>query len=143
MSDTTKAATLPEEFHAGLAAGRLLIQTCGSCGEPNMYPRYRCPFCQSDDLGWQEAEGSGTLMSWAVIRAVPPAGFEDDLPYAVGVVRLDEGVQLLGRLDPDAAGDWSEYECDMRVRFAARPTDQIAARPTAWFSQDSEEGAGR
>jgi uncharacterized OB-fold protein len=142
MSDTTKAATLPEEFSAGLAGGRLLIQTCGNCGKPNMYPRYRCPFCQSDDLGWQEAQGNGTLMSWAVVRAVPPAGFEDELPYAVGVVRLDEGVQLLARLDPDAAGDWNEYKCDMRVRFAPRSAEQIAKRPTAWFTRDAE-GDGR
>jgi uncharacterized protein len=141
MSET-KAATLPEEYNAGLEAGRLLIQTCGSCGKPNMYPRYRCPFCQSDDLGWLEAAGSGILMSYAVIRAVPPSGFEGDLPYAVGVVRLDEGVQLLGRLEPDADGDWDSYECDVPVRFAPRPAAEIAARPTAWFVA-SPTGDGR
>lgn len=102
-------------FPDGLAKGDLLIQKCNSCQQLNLYPRYACPHCQSDDLGWQAATGTGTLMSFTVLRAGAPEGFGDDLPYALGVVRLDEGVQLLSRLVPDSDGGWATYRCDAPV----------------------------
>lgn len=104
-------------FRDGLARGSLLIQKCNSCDQLNMYPRYACPHCQSDDLGWQEADGAGMLMSVTVLRAGGPEGFEHEIPYALGVVRLDEGVQLLARLVPDTDGEWASYRCDAAVAF--------------------------
>lgn len=104
-------------FRDGLAAGDLLVQKCNSCHRLNMYPRYACPHCQSDDLGWQKAAGTGTLMSVTTLRAGGPEKFEHEIPYALGIIRLDEGVQLLGRLVPDTDGEWSSYACDQRVAF--------------------------
>lgn len=124
---------LADKFNAGLVEGKLLIQSCNSCGKPNMYPRYRCPFCQSNDLHFVESAGKGTLLSYTVVRLVPPAGFEDDLPYALGSVRLDEGVQLLARLEPESDGDWSGYACDAAVEFSPAPAAAMEARPVAWF----------
>lgn len=124
---------LPDEFNAGLGEGKLLIQSCNNCGKPNMYPRYRCPFCQSNDLHYIEADGKGTLLTYTVVRAVPPAGFEDDLPYALGSIRLAEGVQLLGRLEPGEDGDWGQYECDAEVEYSPRPDAATQERPVAWF----------
>lgn len=123
---------LADDFNDALAEGRLLVQSCNSCGKPNMWPRYRCPFCQSADLGWTEAAGTGTLKSYTIVRAVPPQGFEDEVPYGLGVVRLDEGVQLLTRLEA-VDGDWDAYECDIAVRFAPHPAEEMRARPVAWF----------
>jgi hypothetical protein len=113
-------------FRDGLAAGDLLVQKCNACEQLNMYPRHACPHCQSDDLGWQQAAGTGQLMSVTVLRAGGPEGFEHEIPYALGIVRLDEGVQLLGRLDPDPDGEWSSYACDQRVAFVA-DTDKVYA----------------
>lgn len=121
------------DFRAGLARGELLVQKCNSCGKFNMYPRYACPFCQSEDLGWKKSSGTGTLMSFTVLRAGAPEGFESDLPYALGVVKLDEGVQLLARLANDSSGNWQHYRCDTKVTFAAASAEQIAVRPAAWF----------
>lgn len=104
-------------FRDGLAAGDLLVQKCNVCQQLNMYPRHACPQCQSDDLGWQKAAGTGQLMSVTVLRAGGPEGFEQEIPYALGIVRLDEGVQLLGRLVADADGEWSSYACDQPVAF--------------------------
>jgi uncharacterized OB-fold protein len=127
MSDIIK------EFHAGLAEGKLLIQVCNACKTKMLYPRYRCISCHTDDLGWTEASGKGTLHSYTVLRAIVPAGFEDELPYGLGIVKLEEGVQLLGRLTPGAAGgDWSAYVCDAKVKFSPRPKHAVD-RPVAWF----------
>lgn len=121
------------DFRAGLADGELLIQNCNDCGKPNMWPRYACPHCQSDNLGWRKSSGRGTLHSFCVLRQGAPEGFEDDLPYAIGVVKLDEGVQLLGRLEPNGRDDWSAYACDDRVEFVATGPEEAARRPCAVF----------
>ncbi|MGQ0620542.1 MAG: Zn-ribbon domain-containing OB-fold protein [Panacagrimonas sp.] len=123
-----------ENYRAGLVRGELLIQQCKACQKFNMYPRYACPHCQSEDLGWKKASGKGTLMSWTVLRAGGPEGFETEVPYALGVVKLEEGVQLLGRLANDASGDWQSYRCDMSVKFEAASPEQMATRPAAWFT---------
>jgi Predicted nucleic-acid-binding protein containing a Zn-ribbon len=77
--------------------------------------------------------GNGILHSFAVHRVGSPTGFEDDLPYAVGVVKLDEDVQLLARLWPDADGDWDAYTCDAPVVFRAADAEEVTRRPVAWF----------
>ncbi|GAC1577522.1 MAG: hypothetical protein NVS3B27_22160 [Novosphingobium sp.] len=128
-----KTPAIVTQFRAGLAGGELLVQSCSDCGKPNMWPRYACPHCQSENLGWVKSSGSGLLHSFCVLRQGAPEGFEGDLPYAIGVVKLDEGVQLLVRLEPDAPGDWASYTCDDRVEFVAAPAAEIERRPCATF----------
>jgi hypothetical protein len=130
---TTRIVT---DFRDGLARGDLLIQKCDGCSRLNMYPRYACPYCQSEALGWQRASGRGVLHSFTVLRLGAPDGFEDELPYAIGVVKLEEGVQLLARLVPDADGDWHSYRCDDPVKFAPMPAEHSRRRPCPWFSRD-------
>jgi hypothetical protein len=130
--------TLPAmvaEFRGALAQGKLLIQKCNDCGRPNMYPRYACPYCQSQSLGWQQASGKGTLVSYTVLRMGAPEGFESELPYGLGIVRLEEDVQILSRLIPDADGDWHGYGCDKPVTFVPMPREQMERRPCAWFKR--------
>ena len=128
-----KTPVIVSAFRAGLAGGELLIQNCRDCGKPNMWPRYACPHCQSDNLGWVKSVGSGTLHSFCVLRQGAPDGFEDDLPYAIGVVKLAEGVQLLARLAPSGEDDWSAYLCDDLVEFVAVDASEIERRPCATF----------
>jgi uncharacterized OB-fold protein len=122
--------SLTDEYYAALDRGELAIQHCGACGGNIMYPKYVCPFCGSRDLGWARSSGHGTLHSFTVQRVGAPGGFEADLPYALGVVKLDDGVQLLGRLRPDDSGGWDSYVCDMPVRFDPTPDP---GRHIAWF----------
>ncbi len=129
------ANLIRDEFRAGLARGELLLQKCNDCGKLNMYPRHACPHCQSLSLGWQKSAGRGVLHSFTVLRAGAPEGFESELPYALGIVKLEEGVQLLARLAPDAGGDWQGYRCDDRVEFRPASAEHVAQRPCAWFAR--------
>ena len=124
-----------DQFRDGLVRGELLLQHCQTCGKLNMYPRHACPHCQSTALDWQRSRGTGVLHSFTVLRAGAPLGFEKDLPYAVGVVKLDEGVQLLARLFPDADGNWNSYQCDDRVTFSDGMAASATERPCAWFAR--------
>jgi uncharacterized OB-fold protein len=104
-----------------------------------MYPRWRCPFCFSASLSFRESPGRGVLYSKTVQYHTAPSAFADQMPYALGIVKLDEGVQLLGRLVPGEDGGWSAYRLDRPVEFCPvapqPPTDRgpTAGRPCAWF----------
>jgi len=128
-----KTPAIVTQFRDGLANGKLLIQQCRTCGKPNMWPRYACPHCQSENLDWLQSSGEGVLHSFCVLRQGAPEGFEGDLPYAIGVVKLDEGVQLLVRLEANRPGDWSDYQCDDRVSFVAVDAAEAERRPCARF----------
>ena len=128
-----KTPVIVSDFRAGLAGVDLLIQNCHDCGKPNMWPRYACPHCQSDNLGWVKSSGKAVLHSFCVLRQGAPEGFEGDLPYAIGVVKLPEGVQLLVRLEATGENDWSAYGCDDEVEFVAVDPGEIERRPCATF----------
>lgn len=52
----------------------------------------------SDQLEWSAARGTGTVYSYSTVyRALVP-GFEDDVPYVVAMIELDEGVRLLSQV---------------------------------------------
>lgn len=121
-------------YSAALAEGRLTVQKCGACSALIMYPKYRCPECFSGELGWQDVSGEATLLTYTVLRFAPPSSFDVDPPYAIGIVRLAEGPQLMCRLHPGEDGTWEQYACDQKVTFSGADAAEIAERPTAWFT---------
>jgi uncharacterized OB-fold protein len=80
---------------------RLTYQVCAKCGRVVFYPRAHCPHCASQDLHGHDSEGRGTLYSYTVIRQTPHQAFQDDVPYIVALVDLDEGFRLLTHLQSD------------------------------------------
>jgi hypothetical protein len=86
-----------QTFFEEARAGRLTAIRCGSCGELAVPPKEFCPACQH--RGWAPASlrGAGTITSFTVIR-IPPRGRAPEAPYAVAVVKLDEGLSMLGRV---------------------------------------------
>ena len=84
-------------FFEEARAGRLTGIRCGRCGELAIPPKEFCANCQQRD--WQPVPlaGGGTIVSHTVIR-VAPRGRGGEVPYAVAVVRLEEGVSVLGRI---------------------------------------------
>lgn len=130
---------LTGEYYESLAKGKLSVQQCRDCDTHIMYPRYRCPECFGSNLGWTVVSGAGTLHSFTVLLIGSPSGFEEDLPYAVCVVKLDGGAQLLGRLWPGEDGTWDNYTCDDRVVFKSADGLEIAQHPTAWFQKEVGE----
>lgn len=130
-------AQLTEPYYEALARGELLVQHCKSCNHTIMYPKHRCPFCYEADLDWVTSSGRGVLHSYTITRLTAPSGFEDETPFALGVVKLEEQVQLLARLWPDADGGWEGYSCDCAVEFAPVSAEEAKRRPVAWFRLSS------
>lgn len=77
--------------------GQLTGVRCEKCGELAIPPKELCPAC--GERAWQPVPlvGEGAIASFTVIRVAPRA-FAADVPYAVAVVKLNEGVSLLGRI---------------------------------------------
>jgi len=86
-----------KSFFEEARAGRLTGIRCTGCGALAVPPREFCPTCQH--RGWEPVplSGTGKITSFTVIR-IPPRGRAPEAPYAVAVVKLDEGVSMLGRL---------------------------------------------
>jgi uncharacterized OB-fold protein len=93
---TDEVITLGHFFEQA-RGGRLTAIRCRQCRELCIPPKEYCPACQRRDWEPVDLKGTGTIVSYTVIR-VPPRGRPAGVPYAVAVVRLDEGVSLLGRL---------------------------------------------
>lgn len=85
------------EFFAGVREGRLVVQRCRGCNALSVPPKVVCPGCEG--VSWSRATlaGNGEVASYTIIR-VPPACLAPEAPYVVTVVRMAEGVSLLGRL---------------------------------------------
>ena len=73
---------------------QLWLQRCTACSHVFFYPRIHCPGCLSDRVERFRASGRGTLYSY-MINHRPPPGFEEEAPYAIAVVQLDEGPRML------------------------------------------------
>ena len=75
----------------------LWLQRCQACQHVFFYPRLHCPECLSDDVPGFRASGKGTLWTY-MINHRPVPGFEDDAPYAIAVVQLEEGPRMMSNI---------------------------------------------
>ncbi len=76
---------------------RLEAGKCTKCGSIQFPSRLICPDCGAREFETICLSGKGELATFTIIR-VAPTGFGDLAPYAVGVIKLDEGIQVMGQL---------------------------------------------
>ena len=72
----------------------LWIQKCVDCDTAFFYPRMICPDCLEDKIEWFKTSGKGFLYTYKINHR-PPPGFEDEAPYAIAIVQLDEGPRMM------------------------------------------------
>ncbi len=81
-------------FWEGTKLHELRIQRCPQCRRHIFYPRSLCPFCLSEKLEWVTASGRGNVHSYTVVRRAPSPAFQEDVPYVLAIVALEEGPRL-------------------------------------------------
>jgi len=106
-------------FFSGVRDGKLVALKCGACGTLDVPPKAFCESCGKRAWETVPLRGDGTVESFTVIR-VAPRKFVGEVPYAIGAVRLTEGVSLLGRI-VDVPVD--KVAVGMRVRFRPLASD--------------------
>lgn len=125
MTDTVMYPPQPSpdadtaEFWQATSEGRLAMCRCQLCGLWHMPPLERCRVC-AGPTAFEAVAGTGSLYSFIVQHHPAISGYTDNLPYAVGLVELDEQTGL--RLPTRIVGiDPSDIVCDMRVKVVFEP----------------------
>ena len=84
-------------FWEGWRKGELRVQKCSRCSHiRHLSPA--CPQCLKAEHEWVAASGRGTVYSWIVVHQRYNRAFEEDLPYNVTIVELDEGPRMVTSL---------------------------------------------
>ena len=86
---------LDRAFFEAAARGELLYQRCAACDHRQFYPRLLCTAC-GGDIDWATASGRGVVHTFTIVRQHGQPPFKGELPYAVAMVELEEGVRMLG-----------------------------------------------
>jgi uncharacterized OB-fold protein len=85
-------------FWSFITDGTLHLQRCADCGTPRHPPAPLCPTCGSTRHEWTPASGHGVVWAFTVIHPPTLPAFASRTPYGAVVVRLDEGVFLVGNV---------------------------------------------
>jgi uncharacterized protein len=138
--------TKVDGFAAHLRDGRLMGSTCFACGHLNFPPRADCPECRHGEFEFTELSGQGTLLTYTTIAAAP-AGFENDVPFNLGVVDLKEAGRLLASFGETI--DPKEIAMDMPVQVVPRLCEEseeikvhytLEKPGTTWVKTKSDRG---
>ena len=92
-----KPEGLNAEFYAHCARRELRFQRC-DCGLWRHPPRVLCAACGSERWHWALASGRGRVFTWTVTHQALHPAYADDVPYALLVVEMDEGVRMVSTL---------------------------------------------
>jgi len=86
------------EFIEAAKAGNILARKCTKCDELHLATVYFCKKCGSKEFEDSILKGTGKVVTYTIMT-VPPAGFEDLVPYAWVVMELDDsGIRVSGFL---------------------------------------------
>jgi hypothetical protein len=108
-------------FYEAARRGELRFQRCSDCAAFRHYPRPICPGCQSTRFSWELSTGRGVVYTWTIVHGPTLPAFQDQLPYNVVDVLLDEGVHFQSQvLDCPPA----EIHAGMRVQAVFVPVSE-------------------
>lgn len=91
-------SSLNKPYWDGLKNRELRLQRCDECGAIWYPPSPLCPGCWSRKFTWTRLSGRGHVNSWVVFHQSYFRGYDDELPYNVAEVQLDEGPRVLTNL---------------------------------------------
>ena len=110
------------DFAQYLKDGRLMGSRCRACGATSFPPRADCAECLSPVFEFVEYSGKGPLHTYTRIDAAP-TGFEDVVPYTIGVVDLEEGGRLLAWIGDTIEA--KEIEIGMEVQVVPQIFEEL------------------
>lgn len=75
----------------------LMGEVCPHCEAKLFPPRDVCPECGGEAKTLYQFSGKGEVYSYTTIYE-PPAGYEENVPYTVALVKLEEGPIVTAQL---------------------------------------------
>jgi len=86
-----------KEYNEALKENKLLGLKCKQCGTVTVPPKMVCRQCTSRDMEVVELSGKGKIQTFTTCN-VAPEGRENEVPYIILLVELDEGSWIMGNL---------------------------------------------
>ena len=94
-----------QPFFDAAARSELMLQRCSDC-HAFLWPYLEiCTECLSEDIKWSASSGKGTVHSFVIMHRLFHPGFQDDVPYNLIVVELEEGPRVTSILREIANDD--------------------------------------
>jgi NAD(P)-dependent dehydrogenase (short-subunit alcohol dehydrogenase family)/uncharacterized OB-fold protein len=107
---------------AAAARGRFALQACLDCGAVQYPPREVCRECLSHRLVWRHQDGRGELLTETTLRNAQELFFRERLPWRIGIIRLDAGVNVVAYLHASVGA----APCRVRIEAALDRAGQAA-----------------
>jgi len=94
-----------KNYNEALKGNKLLGLECKECGAITVPPKMVCRKCTSPNMDIIELKGNGKIQTFTTVN-VASEGREDEVPYIIVMVELDDGPWIMGNLtgiDPPKA----------------------------------------
>ncbi len=77
---------------------RLIGCECKTCGNMYFPKRPVCPNCRrKGEIVEKQFSGKGKIISFTKVH-VPPEGFEEQAPYILAIIALEEGARVMAQI---------------------------------------------
>ncbi len=116
-------AAVAKEWREIPARYNLEGSECGNCGRKFFPKRNMCPHCRRNGFGKMhpyQVSKKGKIFTFSIIHDAPAINMRLK-PYAVVMIRTDDGLLIAGQL---VDTDVSKIEIGMRVRSVLRILDE-------------------
>jgi uncharacterized OB-fold protein len=97
----------------------LLGNRCGACERTYFPPRESCPYCRRKSIGKMndlKFSGKGEIVSYTIIHSAPE-DFENQVPYPIAVIELEEGPRITAQI---VDCDINDVKIGMKVQSTFR-----------------------
>lgn len=85
-------------FFEGARRGQLMVERCDHCGTLRFPAHDMCASCLAAGAKWVPVSGRGEIYSFNIMHQVYHPAFATEVPYAVVVVKLEEGPKFISNL---------------------------------------------
>lgn len=101
-------------FWKATTQGRFILQRCDACNIVLWFPRRNCPTCWTEEVSTFDAQQTGTIYSFTVVRK--GAGvFKDAGPFVVAYVELADGPRIMTNI----------VDCDIDALHIGMPVEMV------------------
>ena len=98
MAEYRKPLPLPDldsqAFWDSCRNHAMALQQCTACKHFRYPPRPLCAHCHNPEAEWKPVSGQGRVYVTLVMCRSPGSAWEQDVPYNISMIELDEGVRI-------------------------------------------------
>ena len=102
------------EFWKATTEGRFILQRCNGCDIVLWFPRRNCPKCWTEDVSTFDAQQTGIIYSFTVVRKGKGA-FQDAGPFVIAYVELADGPRIMTNI----------VDCDIGALHIGMPVEMV------------------